>query len=413
MYSSQTPQYPPSMVGGNSATYNTCEASSGESGSTGDSDSNQNGPNATNTNLSPMNTRLLFTPYVSFRELYNAKKPYQCDVCRKRFKLKVYLKKHEMAPELGKHFSCVFCSKAFPERDKLRVHERIHTGEKPFECHVCPMAFARKDKLKNHARSHTGEKPFVCGICLKSFARNDKLVMHQRTHSGERPFECNVCAKAFSRRDHLKKHMRVHNSDGEPNHRSHVPNKNPNNLILSNYQCSNNNNNNDFKTEYVPRMPHIPKPEPGCYLTPAHDLLKAISAGTTMVTMQNQPAANSSSVASQQAVITSSNSVTPLRQPHLSNAHMPTLLDSSQQRPTNHGQQQQQPQQQQQHTPTSMSISDANTQILSQPNQSWKRNPISSNWTTGWANPLSVPTYPVQRKPENQQPLHNIQTLMQ
>ena len=390
------------MVEDSSSHYNNCEMSSGDSG--GDSDSNQNSPNTANSNLSSqMSTRLPFTPYVSFRELYNAKKPYKCEVCRKRFKLKVYLKKHEMAPELGKHFSCVFCSKAFPERDKLRVHERIHTGEKPFVCEFCPMTFARKDKLKNHARSHTGEKPFVCGVCLKSFTRNDKLIMHQRTHSGERPFECVVCTKAFSRRDHLKKHMRIHNSDNQPNRRARTQTKNQHSF-LSDSHCGGDN----FKTEYVPRIPQIEKHEQGYYLTPAHDLLKAISASTSLMPNQEQPPVNNS-LSSHQAIITSSNSVTPLRQPQpplLSSSPMPLSINCSQERTPSQGQQH--------HTSTSMSVSDANSQILSQPNHNWKRNPISSTWSAGWANPLSIPSYPViHRKPENQQPLHNIQSLMQ
>lgn len=404
MYSNQnTPSS--SIVEDSTSNYNTCEISSGESGSGsgGESDSNQISPSAASANSSSsMSMRLPFTPYVSFRELYNAKKPYKCNVCRKRFKLKVYLKKHEMAPELGKHFSCVFCSKAFPERDKLRVHERIHTGEKPFVCNFCPMTFARKDKLKNHARSHTGEKPFVCGVCLKSFTRNDKLVMHQRTHSGERPFVCEVCTKAFSRRDHLKKHMRIHNSDSQANRYSHIQNKNEHAHLQSNSQCG----RDDFKSEYVPRIPRIEKHEPGCYLTPAHDLLKAISASTGILSNQDQPPA--SSFSSHPAIVTSTNNVTPLRQPQ------PPLFSSASMSILNCSQESTSSQEQLQHTPTSMSSSDTNLQIPSQLNHNWKRNPSSSTWSTGWANPLSVPSYPVvYRKPENQEPMHNNQSLMQ
>ncbi|XP_014790738.1 zinc finger protein OZF isoform X1 [Octopus bimaculoides] len=140
----------------------------------------------------------------------NSKKPFKCAVCRKGFTLRVYLAKHELAPEAEKHFSCSFCGKAFSQRDKLKNHERTHTGEKPYHCNVCEKAFSQRTHLSKHKRTHTGEKPFVCFTCGKAFSQKSYLHKHQRTHTELKPFVCSVCQKNFSQKSYLNKHERTH-----------------------------------------------------------------------------------------------------------------------------------------------------------------------------------------------------------
>ncbi|GAB1604197.1 zinc finger protein 25-like [Argonauta hians] len=270
--------------------------------------------------------------YVSYRQAYIEKKPYKCDICRKRFTLRAYLKKHELAPEQGKHFVCVFCCKAFPERDKLKIHERTHTGERPFACDVCPMAFARKDKLKNHARTHTGEKPFVCHICPKAFSRNDKLKIHQRTHSGEKPFSCQICAKAFSRKDHLNKHERTHNNhfNCPQNMHSHN-NSNLTSTVLSNAKCD-----NILKKEFL----HGERHEISGNLSPesAEEFCKSVpmSGLNTPVVRPSQHqsyevssvSASSNAHSSSTTSVTSSKTTTLLKQPVLSTLNLDNITTS-------------------------------------------------------------------------------------
>ena len=65
--------------------------------------------------------------------------------------------------------------------------------KKPFDCDICEKRFIYKHVLANHKRIHTGEKPYTCYICEKAFSRNDNLAKHESTHTGVKPYECDVC----------------------------------------------------------------------------------------------------------------------------------------------------------------------------------------------------------------------------
>ena len=82
--------------------------------------------------------------------------------------------------------------------------------EKPYECDICNRRFAVSNHLARHKRTHTGEKPYGCEICNKRFLRSDDLRKHQRSHTGEKPYECFVCSKRFSQSSNLSRHKLTH-----------------------------------------------------------------------------------------------------------------------------------------------------------------------------------------------------------
>ncbi|XP_065572838.1 zinc finger protein 782-like isoform X2 [Artemia franciscana] len=119
---------------------------------------------------------------VAKQEVFHTKeKPFECDICKKRFATGVIL-------------SC---------------HQITHTGDRPFECDICERSFRRKAHLSFHQRTHTGEKPFECDICKKCFTLSHGLSSHKRIHTGEKPFKCDVCEKSFNTRSSFSRHQRT------------------------------------------------------------------------------------------------------------------------------------------------------------------------------------------------------------
>ena len=57
-------------------------------------------------------------------------------------------------------------------------------GEKPFECEICKKKFARSSDLKVHLPVHEENKPYKCSECSKMFTRYSSLKEHHRLHTG-------------------------------------------------------------------------------------------------------------------------------------------------------------------------------------------------------------------------------------
>merc|ERR1719233_770477 len=89
--------------------------------------------------------------------------------------------------------------------------KRSDDPDRPWQCEVCNRKFAEKCTLKRHIRIHTNEKPWKCTFCTKAFNQSCSLQAHIRIHTGERPFPCHFCPKRFRQSTHRRQHCkRVH-----------------------------------------------------------------------------------------------------------------------------------------------------------------------------------------------------------
>ena len=81
-------------------------------------------------------------------------------------------------------------------------------GEKPYQCNICNRRFGYKHILMEHQNLHFGNRPYACNMCDKKFAARSNLIQHRTVH--KRPYHCNLCNKRFDREDQLKKHLFAH-----------------------------------------------------------------------------------------------------------------------------------------------------------------------------------------------------------
>lgn len=161
---------------------------------------------------------------------------FECDLCRRRFKMKGSLRLHrrmvhgiiadntqETAIESStsveykmksernvssesetpvaneKPFECDVCSKCFTTKYFLRKHKRLHTGEMPYVCEICNRTFTFQQSYHRHLSYHSDERPHICSICGRAFKELSTLHNHERIHSGEKPFKCDICGELNGR----------------------------------------------------------------------------------------------------------------------------------------------------------------------------------------------------------------------
>ncbi|KPJ13724.1 Zinc finger protein 235 [Papilio machaon] len=139
-------------------------------------------------------------------------KQWQCDVCRKSFTTKYFLKKHKRLHTGETPYACTQCNKTFTFQQSYHKHLLYHNDEKPHVCNYCNRAFKELSTLHNHQRIHTGEKPFSCETCGKCFRQRVSYLVHRRIHTGAMPYKCTACKKSFR----YKVSQRTHKCQAQP-----------------------------------------------------------------------------------------------------------------------------------------------------------------------------------------------------
>ncbi|XP_065582306.1 PR domain zinc finger protein 2-like [Artemia franciscana] len=91
---------------------------------------------------------------------YVTEKPFECNICKKRFLHKHGLHRHQQRHVTDKRFKCFMCNQAsFPSEIQLTRHMAIHDGRKLYECDVCKRKYPQTRDLEQHRRAeHPGAK---------------------------------------------------------------------------------------------------------------------------------------------------------------------------------------------------------------------------------------------------------------
>lgn len=116
-----------------------------------------------------------------------------------------------------KPYECEICEKRFNNKANLSKHKLIHANKRPFVCNICGQTYRQSYDLKRHMTTHSEEKAFRCNQCEKSFARKTYLQRHMLTHTGEKKFQCSLCERKFIQRGQLNFHMKQHQPRNKTN----------------------------------------------------------------------------------------------------------------------------------------------------------------------------------------------------
>lgn len=173
--------------------------------------------------------------------IHKGLKPFQCNLCSKRFTQKTCLDGHMPIHTGERKFKCPECPELFKNRNEIIRHKISHLPEDQQEeghklrrqyqtnkmvnkvCEICGKFLSSYSNYHYHMKMHDNRKQFQCTVCDKHFRSKAVLAIHMRSHSDDRPYQCDICGKKFRQTAHLRRHKRLHT--GEKPHKCRYCNK--------------------------------------------------------------------------------------------------------------------------------------------------------------------------------------------
>ena len=141
---------------------------------------------------------------------HTVERPYECDICNKRFLHPDTLLYHRTNVHSARD------EQNQPQNSDSTDKWIMYSGDetRPFQCGYegCGKTYITKQALQRHFPTHTGDSQLRCytGDCTGATRYCDKqaLARHiHKKHTMKRPFSCEFCNSQFVRADHLNQHQ--------------------------------------------------------------------------------------------------------------------------------------------------------------------------------------------------------------
>jgi KRAB domain-containing zinc finger protein len=143
-------------------------------------------------------------------------KEFNCDHCKAGFVTKQSLVVHMWIHRSEKKFNCTQCNREFNGSSNYKAHLLTHTNNpRPFQCDLCPKKYTSKHEIKQHLMATHSDKNFKCNECDFTTKTKKCLNTHKkRIHSNLKPFSCQICDKKFKAKFEVQRHHQaVHKTD--------------------------------------------------------------------------------------------------------------------------------------------------------------------------------------------------------